>query len=111
MESVYYGPINEIGLAETVDEFENAKLIKNLNMFKKGIMVFERGQGRYFGEWKNGRYEGIGCYSYKDGINYEGAFLNGLMHGHGKFQWPKSIGFTFIGEFKNDKRVQGRIYD
>lgn len=43
MESVYYGPINEIGHAETLEVFENTKKIENMNIYKKGIMVFERG--------------------------------------------------------------------
>jgi hypothetical protein len=33
------------------------------------------------------------------------------MHGHGKFDWPKELGCTFIGVFENDKRVSGKIYD
>ena len=36
------------------------------------------------------------------------------MHGHGKFVWPvKSVCGTaiFIGEFANDFRVKGKIYD
>ena len=55
-------------------------------------MIFERGAGRYLGSWKGGKYHGLGHYSYADGSSYEGGFLCGLMHGHGKFRWPRQVG-------------------
>lgn len=44
------------------------------------------------GSWKGGKYHGLGHYSYADGSSYEGGFLCGLMHGHGKFRWPRQVG-------------------
>lgn len=46
-------------------------------------MVFERGQGRYSGQWLNGLYHGLGKYTHQNGTSYEGGWQNGLMHGHG----------------------------
>ena len=44
-------------------------------------------------------------------MSYEGGWKNGLMHGHGKFTWPTPPGGIFIGEFKDDKRIKGKIFD
>ena len=34
------------------------------------------------------------------------------MHGHGKFTWPSELGkATFIGTFKEDRRMKGKIFD
>ena len=34
------------------------------------------------------------------------------MHGHGKFTWPSEIGqATYIGLFRDDRRVKGKVYD
>lgn len=77
-------------------------------------MIFERGQGRYLGSWHEGRYHGLGSYAYQMGASYEGGFMDGLMHGHGKFCWPVTVGgggITFIGEFSRDRRVRGKIFD
>lgn len=114
VESVYAGPINSNGQAQTiyqVNQPENAK-------FAKGLMVFERGSGLYLGGWSGGRYHGLGKYvSADDGARYEGGWINGLMHGHGKFTWPvvktkgKDVQLTFIGEFREDRRIRGKIYD
>ena len=74
-------------------------------------MIFERGNGIYCGQWQKGRYHGYGKYEYFDGTTYEGSWNQGFMHGQGKFTWPKSLGAVFLGEFKNDKRYRGTIFD
>mmetsp|Transcript_8428 Transcript_8428/g.12849 ORF Transcript_8428/g.12849 Transcript_8428/m.12849 type:complete len:102 (+) Transcript_8428:2258-2563(+) len=68
--------------------------------------------GRYFGEWQEGKYHGLGAYLGVEGSSYDGGWKSGLMSGHGKFTWPLSKGSAiFLGEFKEDKRVSGKIFD
>lgn len=101
VESVYAGPLNSEGKAETERFGHHGQHRPN----QKGLMIFERGHGRYLGSWLAGRYHGLGHYSYKMGISYEGGFADGLMHGHGKFCWPSTVGdggITFLGEFERD---------
>lgn len=120
VESVYAGPLNSEGKAQTemiITPQKGQQMTAEQQQgsaMSKGLMIFERGQGRYFGGWHNGRYSGLGSYDYKLGISYEGGFLDGLMHGHGKFCWPVTVGdgnITFIGEFENDRRVKGKVFD
>jgi len=73
-------------------------------------MIFNRGMGRYYGNWSKGLYHGLGKYSLNDGTEYEGGWQSGLMQGHGKFVWPDQKA-TYIGNFKNDVRTSGKIYD
>ena len=51
MESAYVGPIDSNGKAITIK-----------NNKKVGVMIFDRGDGIYCGEWKDGRYHGYGKY-------------------------------------------------
>ena len=39
--------------------------------------------GTYEGEWKNGKWHGIGVYQFSDGRVYQGHFENGNRCGHG----------------------------
>ena len=38
---------------------------------------------KYTGEWKDGKLNGYGTYTWKDGGKYEGYFVNGKLHGNG----------------------------
>lgn len=71
MESAYVGPINQAGSADT-SQTEGST---------NGIMIFDRGDGSYKGQWRNGRYDGYGVYKQSDGTCYDGSWQNGLMHG------------------------------
>ena len=48
----------------------------------------------------NGRMNGYGKYKYKNGIVYEGTFVNGIKEGLGKLISGDRI---YEGEFKNGK--------
>ena len=69
---------------------------------------------KYEGEIKNGLPHGIGTYTKTDGSTYVGQFNNGLRHGNGTFTWaenaPDGAG-KYIGEYKDNKRWKGSIYD
>ena len=69
---------------------------------------------KYEGEIKNGIPNGSGTYTKTDGSTYVGQFNNGLRHGNGTFTWsgnaPEGAG-KYIGEYKDNKRWNGYIYD
>lgn len=81
--------------------------------------------GRYDGEYKAGKMDGLGTfampngsrhtghylnnmrnsqgvYLWEDGTRYEGQFFNNMMHGEGATQWPD--GSSHVGEYKHDKK-------
>ena len=37
-------------------------------------MIFEKGKGRYEGQWHNGLYQGLGKYVHFSGVSYEGGW-------------------------------------
>lgn len=57
----------------------------------------------YDGNWANGSFNGFGIYIYvnRDVYSYEGNWLNGIQQGEGKLTY--SNGFTFKGNFINEK--------
>lgn len=60
----------------------------------------------YIGEFKNGKYEGIGTEYYNSGeVKYTGGFKNGKYEGSGIFYFEDKAGISYYklyeGEFKN----------
>ena len=47
--------------------------------------------------------------AYSDGARYEGSWCHGIIHGHGKYQWPIDCGgCVYEGDFKkNEKHGKG----
>lgn len=56
----------------------------------------------YTGEFKNGRYNGIGCYVSESGTKYVGKWKDGYKHGQGKQTWAD--GRIYQGNFVQNKR-------
>ena len=69
-----------------------------------GVIIFPNGI-RYVGEWRYGKYEGQGTYTYGigkwEGDKYKGKFRDGYRNGQGTYTW--SDGDKYVGEFKGDK--------
>lgn len=70
----------------------------------------ENGQGtstyggnKYVGEFKNGKMEGQGTYTFANGDKYVGEFKDGKMEGQGTYTYVN--GSKDVGEFKNGKFV------
>ena len=62
----------------------------------------DNGNGtEYFGEFKNGKYHGVGIYTESNGYNYEGEFQKGKMHGQGEETFGG--GSKYVGQFKDFK--------
>ena len=57
--------------------------------------------GKYVGEWKDGKYNGQGTYTYADGEKYVGEWKDGKRNGQGTYTWAD--GEKYVGEFKDDK--------
>eukprot|EP00980_Cylindrotheca_fusiformis_P019057 scaffold6428_cov103-Cylindrotheca_fusiformis.AAC.3 len=75
----------------------NGRLV--YNSAKKGI---------YEGEWKQGRWNGIGKHSKPNGDVYEGQFLDNLYHGEGMFKYHESKR-KYEGQYVMGERVKGTM--
>ncbi len=64
----------------------------------KGVMTLD--DGAYDGEFKNGKREGRGIYTWDNGDKYDGEWKNGERSGRGVFTW--SDGDKYAGEYKNN---------
>ena len=75
-----------------------------------GILInkYEPNGERYEGEWTSDDKTGTGLWFHEDGTIYIGSLLNGKSNGNGKLVF--SNGDYFIGEIKNNKRIQGKAY-
>ena len=67
--------------------------------------TFEDGkvQSKYNGEIKNGRPNGFGYQTYKNGNKYFGEHKKGLPNGEGRSIYPD--GSMYLGEYKNCKLI------
>ncbi|KAK2983709.1 hypothetical protein RJ640_002236 [Escallonia rubra] len=55
--------------------------------------------GRYEGDWIDGRYDGNGIESWSRGSRYRGQYRQGLRHGHGVYSFY--TGDSYAGEWFN----------
>lgn len=67
----------------------------------RGRMTYAEDGTIYDGHWRRGRHDGQGTKSYLDGIEYTGAFKDGMMHGTGRF--TMGDGTVLDGEFLEDE--------
>jgi hypothetical protein len=65
-----------------------------------GVKVYQ--QGTYVGEWKAGKKQGKGKFTYKSGDSYVGEFYDDKPHGYGVFAF--STGDLYEGEFRDGRR-------
>jgi len=77
-----------------------------------GVIIFPNGI-RYVGEWRYGKYEGQGTYTYGkgkwEGEKYEGEFKVGYRNGQGTYTLPN--GSKYVGEWRENKSWKGTEYD
>ena len=89
----------------TLPDFKN--LLEELR--KKGnIIVKTYNNGKYEGEFKNGKKEGIGIYYFNNGGRYEGEWKNDVQEGKGKDYFDN--GDRYEGDFKNGLSEGKGIY-
>ncbi len=69
----------------------------------KGVGIFKLDNtgwnGKYIGEWENGKQNGKGEMVWDNGIKYTGEFKNGKFDGNGSWICPDRR--SYVGEFKN----------
>jgi len=65
------------------------------------VIVVRDGQ-RYEGNWKNGKMNGVGEYTWPNGDHYIGEYLNDLKHGKGVLK--KVNGEVYDGAWKEGKQ-------
>ncbi len=53
---------------------------------------------KYEGQYKDGKRNGHGIYTWSDGTIYEGQFVDNKMSGHGTYMWPD--GEQFEGQWE-----------
>ena len=88
-------------------KFNNKKAWQKTKPTIKQVCVYE-------GETVNDLPHGKGIYTKTDGSTYVGYFKNGLRHGNGTFTWSKNApegAGKYVGEYKNNKRWKGSIFD
>ena len=69
----------------------------------------EKVQQKYKGEITNGKPNGFGFQTYKNGNKYFGEHKNGLPNGQGKSIYPD--GSMYLGEYKDGKPWNVKGYD
>lgn len=77
-----------------VGEFRNGK------RDGQGSYTWPSGE-KYVGEFKDGEINGHGARTFPSGERYVGEFVDGKIRGHGIFTYPS--GEKFVGEFKDNK--------
>jgi hypothetical protein len=78
--------------------------VKNGKKNGQGTLSFKNGD-KYVGEWREDKKHGQGTYIYADGEKYAGQWENGNMHGEGTYFFKS--GNRFTGQWQKDKK-QGR---
>jgi hypothetical protein len=68
--------------------------------------TWEKMEPYYEGEFKRNNWNGKGEYHYGDGHYYKGDWKDGKYHGQGAAYNPL-LNKTWVGEYKNDEKVEG----
>ena len=78
---------------------------------KKPWLEYPEGDnyGKYEGEVINNIPNGKSTYTLSNGDKNEGEWNDGKRDGQGTFTWKD--GRTLVGEFKNERRWNGKVYD
>jgi len=86
------------------DFYEGGKIIKKELTLSNG--------DKYFGEFKDGKYDGQGTFTWPSGGKYTGKFKDGKYNGQGTYTYGKGEweGQKYVGEFKNGKFNGQGIY-
>jgi hypothetical protein len=58
---------------------------------------------KYIGQFKDGKFDGLGTYTYSDGTKYIGEFKNDLPNGQGTYIY--SDGTKYTGQLKDGKGI------
>ncbi|MBT7013512.1 MAG: hypothetical protein HN962_01035 [Actinobacteria bacterium] len=101
----YLAPITSVSSQNNL--LDGAKYVgewKNGKRNGQGTFTFPDGE-KYVGEFKDGKRNGQGTYTFPDGKKYVGEFKDGEYNGQGTFTFPD--GKKYVGEFK-DGNINGK---
>ena len=93
-----------IGEIIKIREQVNEKLDSDISLVK--TKIFEN--GKYIGQFKDGKMEGKGTFYFNDGNIYEGEIKNNIFEGKGTFYYHS--GEKYEGDFKNNMRDGRGVY-
>jgi len=97
-------------VAQALPECEGSDISKWTNC--KGTYIFE-GEGKYVGEWKDGKLHGHGIFTFTSGEwtgdKYVGQFENNTFHGKGTYTYAKrkhtgDLMIKYTGDYVEGKR-------
>lgn len=106
--------IGESSLGAKKDGKETRTIIEGVELYSNGDFYegeFHKGRcngsgvynyfanGRYEGDWIDGRYDGYGIESWARGSRYRGQYRQGLRHGYGVYRFY--TGDTYAGQWCN----------
>jgi hypothetical protein len=101
---MYYGIDKAINrIYEFIDDNYDGDLNENGEPEGTGTMTYDN--GKYTGEWKSGKRNGKGTYTFASGNIYDGDWFNDKRHGLGKVTYAD--GDFYEGEFKYDLLEEG----
>jgi hypothetical protein len=63
--------------------------------------IYKADKTKYIGQFKDGKFDGQGTYTYGDGTKYTGQFKDGLPNGQGIYTYGDETKYT--GQFKDGK--------
>jgi len=63
---------------------------------------------KYDGEFRDGKRNGQGTFTWLNGGKYVGEYRDGKFNGQGTLTWPN--GDKYVGEFRNGKRTSQGTY-
>ena len=92
---------NNTTLSQITSQLQNIILLLNKQVNKK-YEIKNYDNGKYEGDFINGKREGKGIFHFQNGDRYEGDFKNDKMEGKGILYYNN--GDIFQGDWRNDKR-------
>ncbi|MFP4024562.1 MAG: hypothetical protein ACLFVR_08545 [Thiohalospira sp.] len=89
-------------------KIKHGELIEGKMFYKASVEAGSEGAisyAVYDGEYKNWKWHGNGVLTWPDGAKYVGEFVDGYIHGHGKYFDAKG-NIIYEGEFEKGKKVK-----
>ena len=69
-------------------------------------MIYHNGS-KYIGEWKNGKMDGQGTFTFPSGNKYVGKYKDGKKWNVTKYDKKGN----FVGDWKDGEHLNGALYD
>ncbi len=107
IESILGVSLQWIGTIRTVNIYDSSLPRLVTTGITKDV-ILELDIGRYVGQVKDGKFDGRGIMTWKDGASYDGQWKEGTYHGQGTYTYAN--GDVFKGQFKYGKKEGSGTY-